>query len=912
MERRPGFQRHTRRGFALVAVAAVLCAGLPAVQASAENSRSTPGASGRDFFRYPAAAMVRDLGRIAPGVCPSDVAQICQGAPPSPLDPLKGNAPMTVPGLGIPLGGVGAGSFMVNQAGTFGPWFFGGSQDDSWEMRALPQAAFHVREQVGSAPATLRTLATNGPQVTGTIGPVPQRSWESPLPAWNGLKPGEGTYAALYPFGWTSYTPFKTDVSMRFFSPIVAGEDRRTSLPVAYFDVRLANHTGKSSDVSVMFTMPNAPEHVGRAPATVRTGLSSRFKVDHHTGAQAVTLSADSASNTPDAAHSQWTIAAKPGRGQKVTYTTSWNANGDGADVYAPFKKSGRLDDAPIDRSASAGAIAVSAKLHPGEVTTVPFALSWDFPQVTFANNNTVWMRRYTDFYGARETPQNNYVAGSYPFHQAFHIADDALAGHDAAVRAVESWWRPIATGAKYPLVLRTAALNQLAQVPFKTSLWEGGLVSNAVPPTLGKRLGTVVPGTHLYLGVDSPAGGAANGGMGTEVGTYSYLAYSQVFPTIERDRLRAKTEAILLDPYGDPYPEPAVTSSVNPADYLNGGDPYVTQTKSEPSAPGTVWFVDKPGEVIYRLYDYAQRHHDPGFLRMAYPAMRKLLAYVQATVPAGSHLPEPPSMLSPSPDLKSPLPFANMFDIIPVNRVDAYDSQLYLLGLETIIATAQRLRENATTVAAWKGQLSQAKAEYESVFWDPVHKYYRYTPGPTATNDSVLLATFFAQHLAERADLPDLVDPQRYRTQLKTQYPLFVVRRDAQGRLLGAPNMALPPDVPTFPYIGFAGPRQEQEVWPSVNYFIGATYYDAGQRFSDRDLRRQGIKLGSAVSTQIWQVEENGFQFDAPIAWNQSRTDHYDYPAFESNLAVWELINAIKPVRIHTPQRSGAAALSR
>jgi len=95
-----------------------------------------------------------------------------------------------------------------------------------------------------------------------------------------------------------------------------------------------------------------------------------------------------------------------------------------------------------------------------------------------------------------------------------------------------------------------------------------------------------------------------------------------------------------------------------------------------------------------------------------------------------------------------------------------------------------------------------------------------------------------------------------------------------------------------------------EQEVWPSVNYVMGATYYDAGQRFRDPRLRRQGIQLGAAVSTQIWRVEEKGFQFDAPLGWNQSRTDHYDYPAFESDLAVWDLINAIQPVHIPTPQR--------
>lgn len=37
---------------------------------------------------------------------------------------------------------------------------------------------FHVREQVGSAPATVKTLAADGPQVTGTAGAVAGRSWE--------------------------------------------------------------------------------------------------------------------------------------------------------------------------------------------------------------------------------------------------------------------------------------------------------------------------------------------------------------------------------------------------------------------------------------------------------------------------------------------------------------------------------------------------------------------------------------------------------------------------------------------------------------------------------------------------------------------------------------------------------------
>ena len=875
--KRPSGRSRVTRVVTIAAVVAGLLATTLLPQTAATASPSGYGPLHRDFFSIPAAATVRPLGDIPSG----------------PTTPGFPGLPESVPGLGIPLGGVGAGSFMVNQSGTFGPWFFGGSQDDSWEMRALPQAAFHIREQVGSEPSTIKTLATKGPQSSSAA-----RTWQSPLSGWNLLQSGEGSYAALYPFGWEDYTAFQDDVSMRFFSPIVAGEDRRTSLPVAYFDVRVANHTSKTSNVSVMFTMPNAPAHEGRQPETIRTGLGSHYTNDRKTGVQAVTLTSNSASNTPDATKSEWTIAARPQAGQKASYTTSWNADGDGTDVYTPFSATGSLADTPIDNSHSAGAMSVSVTLRPGQITTVPFALSWDFPQVSFADNNTVWMRRYTDFYGARETPQNSYVKGSYPFNQSLAIAQDALVEHDKSVRDVEQWWKPIATDPVYPQVLRTGALNQLAQVPFKTALWEGGLVSNSVAPTGGIRQGTSVPGSHLYLGVDSNAGGGANGGMGTEVGTYSALAYTQVFPTIERDRLRAKVEAVDADPYGDPW-DPGTTSSTDPAAYSATGDPFITWTQGPQPSPGNVWFLDRPSENLFRLYDYGRTSGDKKFLQRAYPAMKKLLSYVQATIPAGSTLPEVPDMNHPSADLKSPLPFANVFDVIPANKVDAYTSQLYLLALESISAAGKRLGESRATLASWSSQLAAAKAEYESTFWNPDHHYYRYTPGPTTDNDSVLLATFFAQHLAERAGLPDLVNVAHYREQLTTQTALFASQRDAAGRDIGSPNMALPPGSTGFPYVGFAGTTYEDGVWPTVNYFVGADYVTASERFKDPQLKREGIALGSAVATQVWQVDENGYQFNTPLQWNKTDAGRWIYPAFESNLASWELINAIKPVRV-------------
>ena len=858
---------------------------LPAALRKLPGGAPAP-AVGRDFFTYPHACVVQSLGDIPIGLCDAGatVANGCDGTPTGRVIP-------SLPGMGIALGGVGAGSFMVNDSGTFGPWNFGGSQysNGEYQTRILPQAAFHVREQLAGGPATVTTLATTGPQVVGSAGPVVARSWGNPLPAWNLLGAGQGTYAALYPFGWISYNAFKTDVSMRFYSPMVAGEDRRTSLPLAYFDLRIANHTNSTADVSVMFTWPNAPESVDGVAPTVRTGLSDSAATDRRTGVTSVTLSADDPSNTPDAYASEWTIAARPGAGQTVSYVPSWNGDGDGSDIYDAFSGTGVLPGAPLDSSASAGAIAVSATLRPGQTTVLSFALTWDFPQVTFNDNGTVWMRRYTEFYGARMTGPadaapgnyNTYIPGSYPFHQSRQIAVDALASADETLEAVQSWWAPFAGDQKVPALLRTAALNQLGQVPFKTSLWAAGFVSSTDTPTLGSRLGVDTPNTHVYLTPDSINGG--NTSMGSDVDAYGYLAYNWFFPSIERDRLLAMAEAIMLDPSGDP------------ADIATSGDPYVAWQPGSAPVPGASDYADIPSKRIYRMYAYACLNRDQAFLERVYPAMKKELGWLQGMIPAGQVLPV--GAQAPG---NSTLPLTNTYDVIPVLGADAYDSMLYLLALEVTIASGSRLGESRSVISGWANQLSQAKATFETAFWDPVNSWYKYTE--YASGSAVLLDTFYAQHVAEQFGLPDLVNLSHYRAQLEGTYSTFMSHRDANGHPIGAYNLGLPPGVTTYPLIGYLfgspeTPTQEHMIWVGANCFVGATYINAGKRFGSQALIADGIQMASAVENQVWGILGNGLAFDAPECWSiDGGVPNYTYAGYERPIAIWDTFNALDP----------------
>ena len=852
-----------------------------------------------NLFEVPDTALVRPLGTISPAPCTPKLSQVCEGATPTPFETLNGGYPMSLAGLGIPLGGIGAGSFMVNQSGTFGPWNFGGGVDERWEVRVLSQAAFHIREKVGDEPATIRTLAVPGPQVKGREGPVTGRSWGGPLSAWHALSPGDGVYAALYPFGWIDYKPFQTDISLRFFSPIVVREDRRSSLPVAYFDMRLANHTTVPTRISAMFTMPNASPHEGRTPITVRTGLNATAFSDDSRGIKGVTLLSDGVDDTPDAKASEWTIAVHPPVGAEFSYSTSWNANGDGADVYGVFESSGNLGNTAIDQSYSAAAISVTVNLRPGQEITIPFALSWDFPQVAFADNKLIYMRRYTNFYGARETATNDYIQGSYPFHESKAIAIDALSHHDQNLAAVESWWKPIATDETYPRVLRTSALNQLYQLVFNNSFWEGGLVSNALQPSLGKRAGISMPGLHLFSTVDSGAGG--NGGNSLDVNSYDYLSYNLLFPNLERDRLIAFSEAMEAAPH---YTDVAANTT---------SGPFVLFKDLPECAAGQDNFIDIPSKFLARIYGYSYLNHDEAFLKRSYPAMLKAFQCLENEILPDSHLPSAAVMgrmegsqsdaVSRRPrtfDFQhnfKQLKWPNTFDTIFTNGPDTYDSGLYLLSLEIMIETGKRLEINPSQIDSLSRELAEAKAEFERTFWDAKQGFYAFTIGPQPGQHTVLLDTFFAQHIAERLQLPDLVDTKHYRQQLSGTYSAFMAWRDPKGRLVGAPNMLSGKGIKEWPLLGVLGSVQEEGVWPGVNYFVASTYVSAGQRFRDKNLVKDGIEMGSAVSTQIWLNEQNGYAFNSPMHWDRGDTTWYIYPAYERELAIWDLMDSIKPV---------------
>ena len=164
-------------------------------------------------------------------------------------------------------------------------------------------------------------------------------------------------------------------------------------------------------------------------------------------------------------------------------------------------------------------------------------------------------MKRYTEYFGAQQDAQNNYVPGSYTPHQGFNIAKTMLNQHDNNLAAVMNWWAPIANDPDIPEELRRSALNSSAYLASGNLMWVNGLVENNVAPTTGnpadvpntqKRLGTAIPDTHLFA-ISTGSDGADESAQSSDVTQYNQTGFNLLFPNAERDYLRATAEGTLL-----------------------------------------------------------------------------------------------------------------------------------------------------------------------------------------------------------------------------------------------------------------------------------------------------------------------------------------------------------------------------
>jgi non-lysosomal glucosylceramidase len=484
---------------------------------------------------------------------------------------MDGAKPATMSKKGMPVGGIGTGSFMYNFCGSFGPFYM---KPVVYEERFLTQAAFHVREETKEKTVAY-TLAT-----------------EDVLPAWNRIGTGDADYRALFPKATFDYKVFGSQISLLQFSPVIRDNYKETSYPVGMFLFKVKNARSETVKLSFMFTFPNAA-YIDVSDAKCgknnlrpcRRGLFNTLVKDKYQ--TAVVMGANDSTNTIETQNTAWCIATS----SKATYVELWDGGSDGSDIWNDFFDDGKLSNKNLCTSSAtpSGALCVSIRLKPGEETVVPFALSWYFPLTGFGDG-AIWKKRYTEYF-----PENQTGAA------AAKITDEALKSYPQWLKSVDEWTSPIANDPKCPDWLKAGALNELYYQVFGGSFWENGCVNRE--KKYGNREGQHIAGVMEC--VDYPY-------LETfDVRHHSTSVTRDLWRNIEKDILLAYSDIVAATTLGScphdmgsPYNDP-----------VNIPDRYIKDYKGGIVKAETTPWSEYPPKFIQQVYMYWKQYDDDAFL---------------------------------------------------------------------------------------------------------------------------------------------------------------------------------------------------------------------------------------------------------------------------------------------------------
>jgi uncharacterized protein (DUF608 family) len=489
---------------------------------------------------------------------------------------------------GMPVGGIGTGSFMYNFCGSFGPFYM---KPALYEERFLPQAAFHIREESGGT-TTVHTLAT-----------------EDVLPAWTRLKTGDADYRALFPKATFDYKVFQSQISLLHFSPVIKDNYRETSLPVGIFLFKVKNVKRETAKLSFMFTFPNATYVNVRDGACgtgqdsilrpCRRGLFNKLVKDKLQ--TAIVMGADDPQNPAETQNTAWCISTS----SKATYVEMWDGEDDGSAVWNDFATDGVLSNKNLCESSltPSGALCVTVRLKPGEETVVPFAVSWYFPLTGF-KKGAVWKKRYTEYF-----PESNEGLA------AAKITQEGLTSYRQWLKAIDEWTLPYASNPNCPDWLKAGALNELYYQVFGGSFWENGCVNRE--KKYGNRPGQHVAGVlecvnYAFLET-------------FDVRHHSTSVTRDLWPQIEKDILLTYSDIVAATALG------ACTHDLGSPlfDPVQAPDQYVTGYR--PGQETTPWSEFSP-KFIQQVYMFWKQYGDDAFLDECWLSVIRSFNYQVAT----------------------------------------------------------------------------------------------------------------------------------------------------------------------------------------------------------------------------------------------------------------------------------------
>ena len=734
---------------------------------------------------------------------------------------------------GIPVGGIGTGSFMYNLAGSFGPWEFGWGDDSSnaqWgseagaghEERFLQAGAFHLYQKSGSD-TFVKTLAT-----------------EDVFDTWDILEKGQGNYNALFPKAWVEYDVGLSPFSMKQFSPFIPRNDKLSSLPIAFFQFKIRNTTSTPLSTSFMFTFPNAIYRENTLDYIyTRKGLSTQF--DNRNGIKAVRLQSEHPDNVAVTQKTEWIIATVDQDNATVSWA-DWGLD-ESKEIFDYFAEKGKLPNGPLrSKSGEAGAITVEIELKPGKEVVIPFALVWDFPIVQFKNpiEGTKWWKRYKEWYP--------------DYYRGFDIAYDGLKSLDEWEQQVDSWMRLIIDNPKYPDWLKQGALNELYFDTF-CSFWENGCITK--PKIFGNR-----PNQHLFFNLES----AVYRDCETlDVRHYEAIHKKILFPSIERDTLLLWADFIMDDAKGRTTHDAG--SPINDPFFIYG-QYYMTSKDMDP--PHVNW-KDLPSEFVQQVFAYYLYSNEEEFLQEVYPAAKRAILYLATKCDRDEDgLPEHRG-------------FDTSYDSLGFRGTSTYISGLYIGALEALIAMSRELNQEEDEVIFQKFN-QKARNRLEELLWIDLENgegYYR-AAEKRKFADALMGDALIGQRYVDVCELPT-VFPLEHRVKHFERVLKYAWMKQSGGKY-GMVNVVGPngEEIPL---------NMAKGIWPGGNYFTAATIYRTGKEANRPDLMEDALKMAECVYKTTFLDEEMAFWFNTPAIWWPEPFSKFRSQQNMRIRAIWELL---------------------
>ena len=750
---------------------------------------------------------------------------------------------------GAPVGGFGAGTFSRSYRGHFERWHL---KAGIHKYEDVPANQFAVFVQPDGEQATAQVLATHKPAGTA-------------LSSWNWNYPaGAGEYAALYPKSWFAYRSPQLPVALTLeqFSPILPNNYKESSYPVAVYNWYAENPTDKRMTVSILFSWVNM---VGWYRTTTRgfegalnQQNTNTYRSEKLAGGTMQGIVFDRLRSGPvtEEWDGQFAIAALASAGVEISYLSRFDPDRDGAEIWAPFAKSGQLPNQQIDAASAgeriAGAIAVRFTLGPKDKRIIPMALAWDLPVVQFGAGRK-WLRHYTHYLGESGT-------------NAWKVARTALEQDENWSAQIDAWQKPYIEDESKPDWYRGELFNELYILADGGTFWGHEQSAPANPLHLSARhsdsFAYLECFDYVYYGT-------------SDVRFYGSFPLLKFWPDLEKQEMRQYTDTI-----PEVIPEHYVWSWK-----LDHEHEFATlQRKVAGAAPHDLGSPFEDAFVKVNQYNYQDLSNwrdlnskyvlmiwrdyvmtgskDVEFLRYAWKAIQQAMEQLGKYDSTGNGLIKNGGF----PD--------QTYDDWIARGESAYSGGLYVAALRATSEMARVLGDSHAQ-AKYDTLFAKAKAAYVKDLWNG--SYFDYDQD-SPYHDSSMAEQLAGQWYATITGLGDFVPREMQTSTLQHVYD-YNVMKFANGEMGAINGIGKNGDL-------LHGNNQVEEVWAGTTFGVASHMLSLG-------MRDQAFHAAKGIHNVVWR--ERGYFFRTPEAYNIDglyRASMYMRPP-----AIWamEMINDSK-----------------